>query len=298
MTTPIHTTQHVQSLYRKYQVMAVVFTAITLIAAILAVLSGFQLSKLEKRQKELVTVAPPAPTEPEPIAQAPEVPKPDINVLNQKIADLEGQLTKERKTTQKLKVKIQELEQELSIAKSAPIAKPPSSPLKQSQSLEQQTKETPPSAKPKVVEPIKPAQPSKPTGEPSVTEPTQMGTTPPPSHEPTPKPEKTNGIQNPAPIKQKETPPSAAPIQPEPSSVSSGAEEPPVIDVPDKELQVSPKEPIEKKVTEPEKPSLKDDTVAAPSKNEKPEAVTTPRQNQNGKNESGDLKKNGAQNQQ
>lgn len=289
MTAPIQSTQHIQSLYRKYQFITVVFTTITLITAVLAALSGFQLSKLEKRQKELAAVAPPVASAPEPVAQAPEVPDPNLVALDQKINDLESQLTKERKISQKLKVRIQELEKELSIAKSPPpVSKPPAAPLKQSQ-----PKEISPSTKPKVVETVTPVKPSEPTEGTSVVEPTGKEAPTPPSVESLPDVEKNIGIPNPAPTIQNETPPPAPPIHTEPPADLPATQGIETKDVSNTELQESPKEPVEKNVIQPEKSLLEDDA----NKNEKPEQVTKSLQNQEGGSEPTDQKKDGSQTQ-
>ena len=125
-TLPIHTVQHIKSVYNKFQVIAVFFTAVTLLAALLAAVSGFQLAKLRKMQ----------PTE----VQLPETPavepSPADSGLEKKIKALEDQLQSEQTTSKALRAKVQELEANIAALKvvtptpARPVAEKPIAPAK------------------------------------------------------------------------------------------------------------------------------------------------------------------------
>jgi hypothetical protein len=125
-TLPIHTVQHIKSVYNKFQVIAVFFTAVTLLAALLAAVSGFQLAKLRKMQ----------PTE----VQLPETPavepSPTDSGLEKKIKALEDQLQSEQTTSKALRAKVQELEANIAALKvvtptpARPVAEKPIAPAK------------------------------------------------------------------------------------------------------------------------------------------------------------------------
>jgi hypothetical protein len=113
-TLPIHTVQHVKSVYNKFQVMAVVFTAMTLLAALLAAVSGFQLARLRKMQPSEVQT-PPAPI---------EQPAPADSGLDEQIKKLENQLQSEKTTSRELRARVQELEEKIAAMKAAAASHP------------------------------------------------------------------------------------------------------------------------------------------------------------------------------
>jgi len=110
-TLPIHTVQHVKSVFTKYQIIAILFTAITLTTAFLAAVSGFQLEKLKKIQR-VETQTAPAPVQPAPAATN--------DKLDKQIISLENQLRAEKTTSGELRHKIQELENKISALKTPP----------------------------------------------------------------------------------------------------------------------------------------------------------------------------------
>ena len=110
-TLPIHTVQHVKSVFKKYQIIAILFTAVTLITAFLTAVSGFQLAKLRKMQ-QVQTQTPPKTVQPAPAAAN--------DNLDKQINSLENQLQTEKNTSQELRLKIQELENKITALKSPP----------------------------------------------------------------------------------------------------------------------------------------------------------------------------------
>jgi hypothetical protein len=127
-TLPIHTVQHIKSVYNKYQVIAVVFTATTLLAALLAAVSGFQLAKLRKMQP-VETQSPTAPVE--------EAAPGDAG-LEKQVKMLENQLQSEKTTSQELRAKVHELEKKIAAVKVA--AAPQTQPAPGDAGLEKQVK--------------------------------------------------------------------------------------------------------------------------------------------------------------
>ena len=110
-TLPIHTVQHIKSVYKKYQIVAIVFTAITILAALLAAISGFQFAKLRKiRAAEVQT--PPAAVVPAPVPA-------EEKGLEKQIKVLEDQLHSEKDISRELRTKIHDLEKKIASMKSA-----------------------------------------------------------------------------------------------------------------------------------------------------------------------------------
>ncbi len=144
-TLPIHTVQHVKSVFTKYQIFAILFTAITLIAAFLTVVSGFQLAKLQKLQK-VETQMTPEPVQPAPAAAN--------DKLDKQIISLENQLRIEKTTSQELRLQIQDLKNKIAVLRNPPPH--PTQPVVEEKTTVVLPKLTPPPAQAPAPEPSRP----------------------------------------------------------------------------------------------------------------------------------------------
>ncbi len=198
-TLPIHTVEHAKSVFKKYQIIAILFTTITIAAAFLAAISGFQLAKLRKMKIAETTMAA------EPVKTA-KVPADDA--LKRQIKTLGNQLAAEKATSKKLRIKIQELEKIIETVKSTLP--------QQTQPVPQQSN-VPAAAAPAAKSPAQP----KPASEDKAVEPLPKPTpTPPPvpAEEPSKAPVKTDAKPSPEAAAGQET----KTTMPEPNSSDAG----------------------------------------------------------------------------
>jgi hypothetical protein len=147
-TLPIHTVQHLKSVHKKYQVIAIVFTVITLVAALLAAISGFQSAKLHKMQVAELQKPP---------AQVAPVAVPADNGLEKQVKILEGQLNSEKMTSRELRAKVHELEKKVASMKTVAPSQARPAPVKPKVPAVAPTVEAPRPAKPAAKSPKAPA---------------------------------------------------------------------------------------------------------------------------------------------
>jgi hypothetical protein len=163
-TLPIHTVQHIKSVYNKYQVIAAVFTALTLLAALLAAVSGFQLAKLRKTQPADMASSSAKAEKPAPAPVDPE--------LQKEVERLRGQLQSEKTASQTLRAKVNALEEKIATMKvamqslSRPEPKKPETPVKPQIPKVAPTTETPKPVRPAEGKSSAPAAATVPTATP------------------------------------------------------------------------------------------------------------------------------------
>ncbi len=246
-TLPIHTVQHVKSVFKKYQLFAILFTTITIAAAFLTAISGFQLAKLRKMESTQTNTT----AQPDQPASVPVSAGPGNDALEKRIKTLENQLTAEKTTSQELRIKIRELEKKIAAVQStsppqaqpvtpqtdgsaaaAPAAQTPApvQPAAESKTVPALPKLTPPQAPAPVSEPSKPPVESEAPEKPSESPP--PATTRPEAQPATPAVQKDQSLQAPAPATSPSASTSARPqAQPlneesRPSSQDTGTEKP------------------------------------------------------------------------
>jgi hypothetical protein len=148
MTRPIHSVKHIQTSYRKYQLIAISSAILTIIAVILATLSSLQLGNLGKQraaaaqQNQITSVSM----------------NEELTKLKNQIATLETRLSEERSFKEELDKKNKTLQKKLAEVQQALAIKPAAPPQPSGPPIE--TVQPP---APKQIE-IPPADVSQPTG--------------------------------------------------------------------------------------------------------------------------------------